>query len=67
MSKENRTFRIGAELIEKLEKQAQKEGRSMSNLVRGYLEDRIDLADHWPAFDEKTREQAKVFLSQSKK
>lgn len=67
MSKENRTFRIGADLITRLEDQAQKEGRSMSNLVRGYLEDRIELADQWPAFDEKTRQGVKDFLSEGKK
>jgi len=66
MSKENRTFRIGAELIERLEKQARMEGRSMSNLVRGYLEDRVELADQWPAFDGGTREKVRKTLSGNK-
>jgi predicted DNA-binding protein len=65
MSNENRTFRIGLDLIGRLEEQAQNEGRTMSNLVRAYLNDRVELRDLWPAFDLKTLDQVKAFLALS--
>jgi len=34
----------------------------MSNLVRGYLEDRVSLAEDWSAFDSETLEQVKNWL-----
>jgi predicted CopG family antitoxin len=63
MPKENKTFRIEKDLSDRLEEQAQKEGRSFSNLIRGYLEDRVELADQWPAFDEKILLKVKELLT----
>jgi len=63
MSKENKTFRLETKLIETLEAQAKKHARSTSNVVHGYLEDRAELGENWPAFDAETLRQVKEWLS----
>jgi hypothetical protein len=62
MSKENKTFRLEANLIQTLEAQAKKQARSTSNVVHGYLEDRAELGENWPAFDADTLRQVKEWL-----
>jgi hypothetical protein len=63
MSKENKTFRLETQLIGQIEEQAKMQARSPSNVVHGYLEDRVELGDVWAAFDTKTLKQMKLFLS----
>lgn len=62
MSKQSKTFRIEEELIATLEDQAKRQSRSLSNLVHGYLEDRVSLASNWAAFDETTYDQVKAWI-----
>lgn len=63
MSKENKTFRLEKKLIETLEAQAKKQARSTSNVVHGYLEDRAELGEDWPAFDSESLGQIKRWLT----
>lgn len=63
MPKENKTFRIEKGLSDRLEEQAGKQGRSFSNLIRGYLEDRARLGDRWPAYDDRTTDQVEAWLN----
>lgn len=63
MSKVSKTFRIEEDVVERLENQATEQARSISNLVHGYLEDRVGLAKNWPAFDRATYDQIKAWLT----
>ena len=63
MSKISKTFRIEKKVVDRLEDQARNQVRSVSNIVHGYIEDRVSLGDLWAAFDKETLQEVEEWLS----